>query len=167
MRIIHTGDIHIGAAFENLPQEKAEIKKAELLENFRRVCSYAKEERVGAVLIAGDLFDTARVEKQVMRETFAAIESAAGVPFFYVKGNHDESLDFAIEPPKNLYLFKNGFQSYALSERVRITGADMADCTPQTLENLRLSQEDFNILLLHGDIKTEIPLSKLSSKGVD
>ena len=94
MKIIHTGDIHLGSALRSLPMDKANIRKAELLESFRRLCAYAKNNGVAAVLIAGDLFDENKALESLRREVFAAMLSAKPVCFFYVSGNHDDGLYF-------------------------------------------------------------------------
>lgn len=165
MKILHTGDIHIGTAFEKLPREKAEIRKAELLEDFRSLCMFAREEKVGAVLLAGDLFDGKNVKKSDVRATFSAIESAEHIPFFYVRGNHDERLDFIENVPKNLYFFHER-QSYALPENITIYGVDGAEMQ-ERISKLSMDKNAFNILLLHGDIRSEIPLASLINKGID
>ena len=70
MKIIHTGDVHIGSALQNLPREKSALRKAEILEGFRRLCTYARENGVTAVLIAGDLFDGNDVAAEIKKEAF-------------------------------------------------------------------------------------------------
>ena len=105
MKIIHTGDVHLGAAMTSLPPEKATLRKAEILDGFRRLCTYARENSVGAVLIAGDLFDGNRVSASLRAEVLGAIAAAPSTWFFYVSGNHDDEFAFAENLPKNLFLF--------------------------------------------------------------
>ena len=50
MRLIHTGDIHIGSALALLPQEKAKLRQTEILDGFRRLSVFARENAVAAVL---------------------------------------------------------------------------------------------------------------------
>jgi len=166
MKIIHTGDIHIGAAFQGLPQDKSNIRKAEIIDSFRRLCVYAKEERVGAVLIAGDLFDTASITRQTLLETFSCIQSAAPVPFFYVSGNHDGALDIESDAPENLYFFKDG-KGYTLHENITVTGLNGEDISSARLQSLALQANAFNVLLLHGDVQKDFSLSDLRGRSVD
>lgn len=169
MKIIHTGDVHIGSAMQNLPREKAAVRKTEILEGFRRLCMYAQENGVAAVLIAGDLFDGNFVPKELKREVFAAMQSAQPVCFFYVSGNHDDGFTPDGQLPNNLYVFnqRRGFNSYDLPENVTITGIDLKNLTPDQYAYLSLRQERFNILLLHGEIGGEIALERLQNRGVD
>ena len=174
MKIIHTGDLHIGSAFHNLPAEKARLRRTEILAAFSRLCAYAKESGVTAVLLTGDLFDENKTARHIKKQVFASIASASPVCFFYISGNHDDEFD-GDELPKNLYLFgqRHGWESYALGENVVVTGMDSKNMTAQSLSMMRLSSENFNIVLLHGDIngdsngKDSIPLSLLQNKFVD
>ena len=174
MKLIHTGDIHIGSAMKNLPTAKSQIRKREIIDGFRSLAAFAREQNVDAVLIAGDLFDENAVERQVAQEVFSIISSAEPVCFFYVSGNHDDEFSQNEGLPKNLYLFSqtHAWQGYRLKENVVITGADTRNFSTHLFENLRLNPADFNVVLLHGDIekknaKESIPLALMQGKGVD
>ena len=171
MRIIHTADIHIGSALQGLPLEKATLRKTEIMDGFRRLCAYARENGVSAVLIAGDLFDENRVSVQVKRQVLSFIEQAKPTAFFYVSGNHDNTGLEGETLPDNLYLF-DGAQSYRLDENITITGMDTRYFSLQKFDEMRFALDSFNILLLHGDVtatggKESIPLTALENKGVD
>ena len=174
MRIIHTGDIHIGSAFKNFPPEKAKLRQTELLENFGKLTRYAKESGVSAVLIAGDLFDANKIEPRFVKETLDLIAAAAPVAFFYVSGNHDDTLSVLEHKPSNLILFSEnrGFSSVEIAENVVITGMDTKYFSLGTFSSLYLNAEKFNILLLHGDVESglgleKIPLPLLQNKSID
>lgn len=175
MKIIHTADIHIGSALKNLPTDKSSLRKNEILDGFRRLCLHAKETGVFAVLIAGDLFDENQVSRQVKREVFSIIENSKPVCFFYASGNHDDEFDSADLLPENLYTFgkSHGFYGYDLPENITITGIDTKNLSAQAISALRLPQERFNILLMHGEVQGDsasreyIPLAPLQNKGVD
>ncbi len=174
MKIIHTGDIHIGSAMQNLPREKARLRKAEILDGFRRICAYAKEQGVAAVLMAGDLFDDAQTPSDIKNEVFAAIAQAAPVLFFYVTGNHDEGSNFS-SAPENFFRFSQnrGWARYALGEGVIVSGMDSEYFSAHNFSALSLSPDDYNIVLLHGDIQGErkgkegIELAYLQNKYID
>lgn len=169
MKIIHTGDVHIGSALQNLPREKAALRRTEILEGFRRLCAYAKENGVTAVLIAGDLFDGNNVSAEIKKEAFSAMQDAAPVCFFYVSGNHDDGFYSNIPLPQNVYVFSHnrGWGSYDLPENVTVTGIDLKALTPDQYAYLSLRQERFNILLMHGEIGSEIALERLQNRGID
>jgi DNA repair exonuclease SbcCD nuclease subunit len=174
MKIIHTGDIHLGSALTSLPPDKAALRKAEILEGFRNLAIYARNNGVRAVLIAGDLFDENKVSKQLKNEVFSIIAAATPVAFFYVSGNHDDEFDSNELLPKNLYTFtqNHGWGSFALSENVTVTGMDSKFMDKKTISSLFLQKNTFNIVVLHGNIAKEreedsIPLTRLQGKHID
>ena len=62
MRLIHCSDLHLDAKMETgLDSTRARERRVELLLTFGRVVQKAAELGCRAVLLAGDLFDTARV----------------------------------------------------------------------------------------------------------
>ena len=62
MKIIHCADLHLDSKMEtNLSAVQAAERKREILNTFERMVEYADAHGVTAIIIAGDLFDTARV----------------------------------------------------------------------------------------------------------
>ncbi len=176
MKIIHTGDVHLGSAMKKLPPDKARLRKEEIIDGFRRLCAYAKTNGVSAVLIAGDLFDENAPSTSLKKEVFSIISSAKPVCFFYVSGNHDDKFSFFQDLPENLYLFSqnHGWKSYDLPENVTITGLDSKYLDERKYRELSLKKDRFNIVVLHGDIsqgerkETEIiPLRRLQNNYID
>lgn len=176
MRIIHTGDIHIGSAFVGLPRDKAALRKAEILGGFSKLCAYAKDNGVTAVLIAGDLFDENDVSTQVKTEVLSLIRAASPVRFFYVSGNHDRQVVLGCTLPDNFHTFSSdsGFFTYDLGENVTVTGADARNFSRAFSSSLQLDARAYNIMLLHGatcvhspQTDEDIPLSYLQNKNVD
>ncbi len=164
MKIIHTGDIHIGGAFQGLPKQKAELRKTELISSFATLCAYAKQTGVDAVIIAGDLFDKKEVTATEKREVFSAIASANPVPFYLALGNHDADTDISAFAPDNLYLFEDGFAFYEIGD-ARIGGMDFKRFSPDKIP--AFPKDKFNILTLHGEVGAEIPLPALTGKNID
>lgn len=177
MKIIHTGDIHLGAAMRMLPPDKARLRGAEIVDTFRVLCSYARGNGIGAVLIAGDLFDENGVHKSLISEIFSIISSAQPVCFFYITGNHDDGISLdGVVIPQNLYLFSKNrsWQSYDLPEGITITGIDEKYLTLDGYSSLRLRTERFNIVMLHGEAvgtertgKDQLALPRLQNKNID
>ena len=59
MKIIHCSDLHLDSKMERkLSLTKSSERRNELLNNFQRLISFAKENDVKAILISGDLFDS-------------------------------------------------------------------------------------------------------------
>ena len=167
MKIIHTGDVHIGSAMRLLPPEKVEIRKREIFEGLVALTRYAKENGVSVVVIAGDLFDENGVAPHWKKETLACIAAAAPVRFFYVSGNHDNALEFPEPLPENLFTFSkdHGWYSYDLGENITLTGADSRNFAQAFSTPLHLPQSKYNIVTLHGS--DDIPLSYLTDRNVD
>lgn len=174
MKIIHTGDIHLGAAMKNLPHEKANQRKAEILDGFGRLCTYARENGVSAVLIAGDLFDETAISSSLKNQVLSLIAAAKPTVFFYVSGNHDEGL-LLENLPDNFYTFSQNrsWQAYALGENVTVTGMDTAYFSLHNFSALALNPDTFNIVLLHGNLggdtnaKEYLPLAYFQNKYID
>lgn len=175
MKLIHTGDLHLGSAMTSLSPDKANQRKAELMDGFRALAAFAKAESVAAVLVVGDLFDCAP-STRLRREVFSVIETANPVQFFYVSGNHDESFVAKEEQPSNLHLFSDthGWKSYALPDGVVISGLDFKNWQDKRYSELLLNKQAFNVVMLHGDVviskttqKEQIALQRLQNKYVD
>ena len=176
MKIIHTADTHLGSALRGLSAEKAELRRAELLDGFRNLCAYARENGVTAVLVSGDLFDESKASRRLRAEVFSAMDSASPVCFFYVSGNHDGDMDIADDLPANLYTFSQNrsWQSYNLPEEITITGIDAKYLKNESYAELVLPHERFNIVMLHGEIVRgegknggEISLPALQNRSID
>ncbi|CAN5629090.1 hypothetical protein BH23GEM11_BH23GEM11_00130 [soil metagenome] len=91
MRFLHLADVHLDTLFAGRsPEIRRRLREASR-EALRRGLERARRERVDAVLVAGDLFDSSRLS--LATERFLATELAslaeAGIPFFHVTGNHD------------------------------------------------------------------------------
>ncbi len=173
MKIIHTGDIHLGSPLRGLPTDKAKLRQAEIVDGFRRLCMYTRENNVQAVLIAGDLFD-AQTSSSLRADVLAAVKNAAPVCFFYVSGNHDKNALAGENLPQNLYLFSknHGWYSYELPENVTVTGIDACNLRADAYAAMRLLPDQFNIVVLHGDVSRSqgadsISLQQLQNKNID
>jgi DNA repair exonuclease SbcCD nuclease subunit len=90
LRLLHTSDVHLGATFKVLGDRGPEHRK-QLRETLARLIDLALAERVDAVLIAGDLFDSvaaARVHAPFAAEQLSRL-GQAGIPVCAIAGNHD------------------------------------------------------------------------------
>jgi exonuclease SbcD len=93
LKILHTADIHLGAKFSGLGNKGAS-QREQLRTTFKNVIATAIDERVGIVLIAGDLFDA---NQQPQRNIDLVIEqfnllNQNNIPVCLIPGTHD-SLD--------------------------------------------------------------------------
>ncbi len=85
MKLLHTGDWHLGKVLKGMPrvEEHAEVL-AELV-------ALAAVERIDAVLVAGDLFETAAPAPEIQRLAWSTLIElrATGAEVIVVAGNHD------------------------------------------------------------------------------
>ena len=93
VRLLHVADVHLGAPLGNFGTYAAR-RREDLEAAFRRAVDAALGERVQAVLVAGDLFDTHRPEPRVVevaRRELARLREA-GIRVLAVPGTHDSLL---------------------------------------------------------------------------
>lgn len=172
MKLIHCADIHLDSPMEtNLSADKARERKLEIRSTFSRMVRTATEEGVEAILIAGDLFDGARVTKSTENYVLDLIASHPMIDFYYLSGNHDKgsALFATAQLPENLHTFGMTWTTYRQGNIV-IAGAMIPDA-----DTLTLDAEDVNILLLHGQERKSagvagediIHLGRFKNKNID
>lgn len=91
MRFLHTSDWHVGRAI------RGRSRLDEFTEALDQVVGIAADERVDAVLIAGDVYEhhsSAPEADAVVFETFVRLHEA-GIPVVVIPGNHDSPVRFA------------------------------------------------------------------------
>lgn len=84
LRLIHTSDVHVGGGYAD--DELASLKA---------VAKAADEEQADALLVVGDLFDHARVDVALYRDTIDLLGSL-GRPCVLLCGNHDVQDDSSL-----------------------------------------------------------------------
>lgn len=187
MKIIHTADVHLDSKLKrHLDDRRAKQRRDELLLSFQKMVQYGDKQGVEAILIAGDLFDVARVSATARNAVLAVLEDHPWITFYYLRGNHDadsflqDVMDKVGKLPKNLKLFGNEWTSYEQQgtdgTSVVITGAEMtAENNKKLVASLLLDQAKLNIVMLHGQ-ETEtagkkdaevIPLREYKNRGID
>jgi len=89
-RFLHLADLHLETSFGGRPETRERLRQA-TREAFERAVDYAIEERLHAVLAAGDLFDDRLLSRKVERWLCEQVErlAKAGVWFLACCGNHD------------------------------------------------------------------------------
>ena len=179
MKIIHCSDLHLDSKMEtNLDKEKARERKNEILITFEKMVSYAKENDVKIIIIAGDLFDKKTITVKAKKTVKNAIVSNPEIDFIYLKGNHDEAgfLDEDEELPQNLKTFNSYNWTTYEYEDITISGIEFGNIENYEIYNsLILEKNKTNIVVLHGqesetDIKDKaevINLKALKNKNID
>lgn len=183
MKIIHCADVHLGAKMTtNLSSDKAGQRKAEILETFLRIGTYAEDQDIHHVIIAGDLFDTSHISANVRTQVMAFFTKHPAIHFYYLCGNHD-SLGFLEnfdEIPDNLHLFDKDWKYYpvvlANGRQLVFAGVELDKQNASMIyPALSLDAKNYNIVILHGMISGHarmddaevIDLSKLKDQPID
>lgn len=92
MKLLHTSDWHLGMSAQGRSLEDDQRFFLDA------ICRVIEEERVGAVLLAGDVFDRAVPGAAALRLYDAAVTEICdglGVPMLVVAGNHDNAARLA------------------------------------------------------------------------
>lgn len=90
LKILHTADIHLGAAFTGLGT-RGTRQRQRLREVLNDIAETARREAAQVLLLAGDIFDNLRPSPESL-EAFQALVgkmSAAGIPVIMIAGTHD------------------------------------------------------------------------------
>ena len=183
MKLIHCADLHLDSAMTtHLSPDKAKERKNELLDTYLRMVGYAKENGVGAILIAGDMFDKKAVSKTARETVYSSLVNNSDINFYYLKGNHDSAFFVPSdrEIPENLKMFGEEWTTYDLfeydSRKITLTGLELNEYNSNTIySTLSLEAKNFNIVTLHGQLMANqakndaevISLKDLQNKNID
>lgn len=91
MRILHTADWQLGMRRRFLPEDAQHRYGEARFEAVRRLVEVAREEGCAAIVVAGDAFESSRVDRQTVERAMDALTPAEGtpVPVILLPGNHD------------------------------------------------------------------------------
>ncbi len=111
-RFIHCSDLHIDSPFKGLASQVPSLTerlRESTFRSFHNIVKLAVEEKVDAVLIAGDIFDGADRSLQAQLKFHRGLLelSKKGIPSFIVHGNHDPSNSWShmLDWPENTTIF--------------------------------------------------------------
>lgn len=94
IRILHTADLHLGAAFPELGEKEGK-RRLDLLQTFERLLTLAIKNDVQLFIVAGDLFDTPRPTPEIVEQVAAGFKRliARGIAVILLPGDHDAPPD--------------------------------------------------------------------------
>lgn len=158
-QILHFSDLHLDTSFatDGIPPSVGDWRRADLRAALGRILALARERRVDAVTIAGDLYE----DDYVLPDTgeFLAQQFARLTPIrvLIAPGLHDpfsnRSLYSLTHWPNNVTIFRQGqITDCELAPNIRLWGAA---CPPardhETLNSFSaIDRNGINLLLLHG-----------------
>ncbi len=155
MKIIHTSDWHLGRRVAG----KSRISEQEKI--LREITEIAKREQADALVLSGDVFDTAVPPSEAERLFYrTALDIAAICPVIVLSGNHDDAL--RLKAPDSLALAA-GIILGVDGERTKFVAANGVEVTVDGFVRLtNKSGEAANIALV--DYPTQAKLASLAEK---
>ena len=191
LRFVHTGDLHLDSPFlgigQAVPERVAAALRDATLRSWDRIVELAIDQRVNAVLVAGDVFEGANRTLRAQVAFRDGLERLARerIPSFVVTGNHDplSGWEPAVAWPELAYRF--GAAEVASrpilrdgTELARVHGISYAvrDVTRNLAAGFhRAGDESFAIGLLHANVGGQeghanyapCSLSDLAASGMD
>ena len=151
MKIIHTADIHLDSPLCGVADSRQ--RRAELLLALSNMSKYANNSGVKAIIIAGDLFDDQFVTAQTITSV-AQIVAESNAAWYVLRGNHGDMspyMELKRQCPA-VNFFGEEWTNYDLGENVALTGRELGVNDAEHWQKLSLNPQNFNILVLHGDI---------------
>lgn len=160
-RFVHFSDVHLDTSFAaSRPLAQANSwRRMDLRATVSRILSAAREWRVDAITIAGDLYEqeyTLPDTAHFLSQQFAKV---APIRVYITPGESDpftsDSLYALTRWPENVTIFTQGrLSAVELVPAIHLWGAA---CPPgrghKSLDKFHVDQDGVNVLLLHGDAR--------------
>ncbi|MBQ7118589.1 MAG: DNA repair exonuclease [Oscillospiraceae bacterium] len=179
-KVLCTSDIHLDSPFAELSPEEQKVRRESLRNIFSKIIDIANEEKVDALLITGDIFDSYPIRPETLDSFFRDI-CRAKTKVFITPGNHDpytaESPYRTLSFPENVHLFtESKLTPVELPEcKLRIFGA--AHPSPwfddRIMSGFKVPDDDFtNIVMIHSELNcTEkycpVSVDEIAACGAD
>lgn len=93
LKIMHTGDIHLGMKFNQYPQISKKLENARYLA-LENVIKEANKRNANLLVVAGDLFDKVNIKEKNIKKTINILDSFGGDAILILPGNHDYKDEF-------------------------------------------------------------------------
>ncbi len=162
VKILHTADVHIGAA-DSFLKQTAESRRFETLITFERIINFAVKNNVDLIAIAGDLFDSENPENIFVDAVFKKIEECK-IKTVYCAGNHDplnSSSPFLNRTlPNNLFVLGTKDECIVFDDictRVYGRSFENTHLKGEDEFTLNVPQDDYiNIMVQHGELKGDL-----------
>ena len=170
-RFIHCGDLHLGAPFQYAMGMSRYVDRAvaeATYEAFNNIIEIAVRERVNAVVISGDVYNSEdhNLEAQVrfVRAMYRLWE--AHIPVYMVQGNHDpaESWRAGLSMPDNVHVFSDTqVQRFPLMvNNIEVGGVYGISCghgnepTNFAAQYKAFERDEFSLAVMHGTVGSSV-----------
>lgn len=165
MIIYHIADVHLGSKMLSLKEEVASKRRNKIFSFLTDAFKRIHDEGSHIVLLPGDIFDEDSPLENDLENFYHLILSYPDINFYYLRGNHDlikhqNNID-------NLFYFDSKFKIYKDGD-INIGGIELnKDNLSSFYNEIKFNEDEYNILMLHGDINNDIDLKKLKDKNID
>jgi len=155
-KFIQTADLHLGMTFKSLG-DKSKLHRIDCQNTFSKIVDLCIKEKVNALLIGGDLFDSLDPHKSLVKFVISELERLEEnkINAFIISGNHDPykkgSVWFEYKFPKNVIIFDNPELEPRRIDGLTVYGLAYTNDTKQPLKGFKAEKEDnFKVGLIHG-----------------
>jgi len=156
VKVIHTSDLHLGTTFKVL-RDKSKWHRSDCQKVFSNIIDLCMSEKVNALLIAGDLFDSSEPPKSLVKFVIDGFERLKEnkVNVFISSGNHDPykkgSVWSEYKFPSNVIVFdSNDLEPKRIGD-LTVYGLAYTNDTKEPLKNFKAEdEENFKVGLVHG-----------------
>ena len=174
MKFIHCADLHLDSKIERLPTEKSKLVREETVNAFERLAEYASNNGVRAVIISGDLFDSAKAYQKTCNRILQAVTVNSSVDFIFVYGNHDLENNFSeiVNLPENFKIVNGDWQKFSY-ENVDLYGISLSANNAEYFADTLITDKDkTNIVAFHTgynqqDKQIIVSLNSFKDKNID
>ncbi len=184
IKLLQAGDYHLDSPYSSkqMDLEKANQRRQDLRNAFRKTVDLALSEDVQLVLLTGDLFEHRYGSRKTMQFIAEELDRLTGIPVFILPGNHDpavvDSFYRSFPWPHHVRIFTHGcmqrFELPYLGVDIHGWGWDRWDIRqPQLFDYTAPDPKRMNIFMFHGQIGvTEgpyfpVPFADLKAMGAD
>jgi len=164
IKLLHTADHQLGVKFSGFG-EKGRLLRQAVKESLKTTVDLALVEAVNLVLIAGDLFDSNAVSKNLVDEALAQLKRLAPIPVCILPGTHDcydassvyRRPEFRDIP--NIHVFTDEITSIAFAD-LDLTVYGRANLSPTGTESPltgfeKNNETKYHVAMAHGEIAIE------------
>ncbi|MCI0433186.1 MAG: DNA repair exonuclease [Gemmatimonadetes bacterium] len=157
MRVLHFADLHLDAAFAGLGPAAGRMRRRAIRGTLHAIADLAVEEKVEAVLCAGDLYEHDRIVPDTVAFLCEVFGRLQPIRVYIAPGNHDwhgaASVYRRSVLPGNVHVFDGDrFEAAELAEGLTLWGAAFRAPRRETgfLDGFRVDRGGVHVALFHG-----------------
>lgn len=169
MRFLHTSDWQLGLTRYYLGRDAQARYSADRFDVLRRLGDLARDTGAAFIVVAGDVFDTNRVDRRTVLQGLEALKTVS-VPVLLLPGNHDpldaasvyRSRTFVDNAPEDVQVLDDNTTARPVTA-VEVVGAPWpnnrpgADLVAERARALEPMTNGWRILVAHGEVDSLTP----------